>query len=507
MVPALNESRAMSHQANSSRAPVAPLLGGPSSARKLQLAPVSPTLQAVNVPISTPSEQGVAPESLSALLDAFEADPRIEPHGLIVQRHGHRILDAHWAPHPPGQIRHVYSLSKTFTGTALGLLLGEGRLGLDDLATDHFPELLAGAEDRTRRIRIRHLASMSSGHDRELMLEARAAEPDDLVAGFFRIPPDHEPGSYFAYSQPPVLALAALLQRLAGARLVEYLRPRLSDPLGLGEIRWDQYRPGVDLGFAGVYTTLDAVARLGQLYLDDGVWEDRRLLPEGWVAEASRVQVANDTRIEPDWRQGYGLLLWRCQHGYRGDGAFGQYMIVLPEQDMVIAFLSATDPMQSVLDHIWEVVLPSLRSPRASGAGDEALVRRLENLSLDTAAQRLGGSWSNSVRGRFTRGLGRSHPTVTGVEVNAEELVLEEGDSALHLPLSQEWSQAEEGPFATSATVDREGRLVVDLVFTATPHRIQVKMDPADNTFRARWRYVPLFIGADHRLASLRPPD
>jgi hypothetical protein len=303
------------------------------------------------------------------------------------------------------------------------------------------------------------------------------------------------------------LALATLLQRLAGARLVDYLRPRLFDPLGVGEVRWDQYRPGIDLGFGGMFTTLDAAARLGQLYLDDGVWEGRRLLPEGWVAEASKVQVANPMRLEPDWRQGYGLLIWRCQHGYRGDGAFGQYMVVLPEQDMVIALFSATDPMQSVLDHIWEVLLPSLGNIAISpGAGDEALARRVHGLSLDTAAQRLGGRSPGSVCGRFIRGPGRSHPTVTAIQVTDEELVLEEDDSSLRLPLSDEWSHSPDGPFATSATEDGNGRLVVDLVFTATPHRIQLKMDPDSGTFRASWRYMPLFVGADRRLASLRPP-
>lgn len=464
-------------------------------------------MPAVSVPTSTPSAQGVPPDRLGAFLDALEADPQIEPHGLIIQRHGHRILEAHWAPHRPGQIRHVYSLSKTFTGTALGLLLEDGRLGLDDLAADHYPELLAGADDRTRRIRIRHLASMSSGHDRELLIEAMALEPDDLVAGFFRIPPDHEPGSYFAYSQPPVLALATLLQRLSGARMVDYLRPRVFDPLSLGEVRWEQYRPGVDLGFAGLYTSLDAAARLGQLYLDDGLWDGRRLLPEGWVSEASKVQVTNPMRTEPDWRQGYGLLIWRCQHGYRGDGAFGQYMVVLPEQDMVIAFFSATEPMQPVLDHIWEILLPSLRDTAIpAGAGDDALAARVGGLRLETAAERLGGNPPGSVHGRFTRGPGRSHPTVTAVEVTEEELVLEEGDSTLRLPLTAEWSDCADGPFATSATVDGEGRLVADVIFTATPHRIELEMDPRSRTFRAEWHQMPLFLGTDRRLASLRPP-
>ena len=129
---------------------------------------------------------------------------------------------------------------------------------------------------------VRHIASMATGHDREMLLEAVVANSDDPVRGFFTIPPDEEPGTLFAYNQPPVLALATILQRLAGERLVDYLRPRVLDPIGIGDLRWAQWRPGIDLGFSGVHTNLDAVARLGQLHLDDGTWERTRLLP-GWM--------------------------------------------------------------------------------------------------------------------------------------------------------------------------------------------------------------------------------
>ena len=117
--------------------------------------------------------------------------------------------------------------------------------------------------------------------------------------------PHEEPGTVFVYNQPPVLALATLLQRLAGERLADYLRPRVLDPIGAGDLRWMQYQPGIDVGFTGVYKSLNTVARLGQLYLDDGVWEGRRLLPEGWVTTASTPQVANPD--EPTGRLAAGL--------------------------------------------------------------------------------------------------------------------------------------------------------------------------------------------------------
>src|SRR5262245_40031360 len=203
--------------------------------------------------ISSPSAQGVRPEGIAAFLDAIEGDSRIEPHGLIVHRHGRRIVEGYWTPHGPQRVRLVYSLSKTFTGTALALQLGEGRLGLDDLVSAHLPAYFEEADERTRRMRIRHIASMATGHDRETYLEASAIDPEDPARGFFKIPPDAEPGTLFAYNQPPVLALAAIIEDLAGERLDRYLRPRVLDPIGVGDLRWATMRTGHDMGFSGVH--------------------------------------------------------------------------------------------------------------------------------------------------------------------------------------------------------------------------------------------------------------
>ena len=285
--------------------------------------------------VSRASAEGVDPQGILQFLDAVEADPQIEPHGLIIQRHGHRIVEGYWAPHTGERSRLVYSLSKTFTGTALALLLGDGKLSLDDLVSDHLPDLMEGADERTRRMKVRHIASMASGHDHETILDAYMANPEDPIRGFFQLAPEEEPGTRFAYNQPPVLALATILTRLAGQRLADVLRPRVLDPIGVGPFSWSQFAPGIDMGFSGVHTNLDAIGRLGQLYLDDGVWEGRRLLPEGWVGQASTKQIDNPLEPEVDWQQGYGFQVWMCQHGcYRGDGAFGQYMVILPEQDL-----------------------------------------------------------------------------------------------------------------------------------------------------------------------------
>jgi CubicO group peptidase (beta-lactamase class C family) len=457
---------------------------------------------------SSPSAQGVDAAGISDFLDAIESDPRIEPHGLIVHRHGRRIVEGYWAPHTGDRSRLVYSLSKSFTGTALGLLVGDGRLSLDDLVSDHLPELFDDATpDAIRRLRIRHIASMASGHAAETLLDAVVADPDDPVHGFLTIPPDAEPGTIFAYNQPPVLTLARILERVAGERLADQLRPRVLDPIGAGELRWRQLA-GHDMGFSGVFTNLDTIARLGQLYLDDGVWDGRRILPEGWVATASSVQTPNGDWDQIDWQQGYGFQFWMSRHGYRGDGAFGQFMVILPDEDLVVAMFSCTDEMQAVLDALWDHVLPALdRTPTAGS--DDALAGRMADLGLPTATERLGGvSFGDAPAQRFGRSASApSHVTVTAIDIDGSTMTIHEGDGSFVVPLTGRWSVAES--LAASATRLDDGRLAVDLSFLHTPHRLEVELDPVTGTFVARWPLMPLFgVGADPHLAALRSlPD
>jgi CubicO group peptidase (beta-lactamase class C family) len=468
----------------------------------------------VDIPIGAPSAHGVDPAGVAALISALDDDPRIEPHGLIVQRHGHRIVEAYWAPHSAGRTRLVYSLSKSFTSAALGLAIGEGRLDLDDLVADHLTAELEGiADERTRSIRVRDIASMASGHDHEMLLEAVAADPDDPVRGFFRIPPARPPGTVFAYSQPTVLALATILQRLTGERLSDYLRPRLLDPIGIGDLRWREHRPGIEPGYTGVYTDLDAIARLGQLHLDDGRTGQARVLPEGWVAQASRVQTENPGEPHPDWQQGYGFGMWMSRHGYRGDGAFGQLMLVLPEHDLVVAMFAHVVDMQSELDHIWAHLLPAI-DRRSTEEDDAALAARIGHLALATVAQRLGGIASDGSdlggsEGRYERDpSATSHPTLTAIDIDRDQIVLHEANGAdLAVPISTGWTEASGHPVAASACRLPDGRIAVDLAFVETPHRLELSADPGTRTFTAVWPAAPLFgLGIDPALATMGAP-
>jgi hypothetical protein len=179
--------------------------------------------------------------------------------------------------------------------------------------------------------------------------------------------------------------LSAIIQKVTGQTVLEYLRPRLFEPLGIAHPVWNTNTQGISLGGYGLRVRTEDIARFGQLYLKRGLWKGKRLLPEGWIDLATSRQVSNGSNPKSDWDQGYGFQFWRCRHGaYRGDGAFGQFCIVLPEEDAVVAITSGVRDMQAVLNLVWDHLLPGFH-PRALPADPPGLARlrgKLAGLSI-----------------------------------------------------------------------------------------------------------------------------
>ena len=326
---------------------------------------------------SSAEAEGVDPAGIRDLIDELDSDPAQDPHALIVLRHGAVIASAQWEPYRLDRPQLVYSLSKSFTTTAAGFAVADGLLDLDTPAADYFPEYADSVAPASRGILVRHLASMATGHLQD-MIVAFAMDPVHPVKAFLATPPEREPGSVFTYNQLATYTLAAIIQRGSGQRLSDYLLPRLFEPLGIAPVGWQQQPVDVELGFSGLFTTPESVAKLGQLYLAGGVWNGERLLPESWVREATSRHVDNAVpgdlaAADSDWQQGYGFQFWMSRHGYRGDGAFGQYCLVLPEHDAVVALTSQTVDMQDLLDRVWRHLLPAFHDepqPARPGGGD-----------------------------------------------------------------------------------------------------------------------------------------
>lgn len=455
-----------------------------------------------------PRAAGVDARGLSAFLDALEDHPAVRPHGLVVLRDGMRIARGWWAPYTAERRQLVYSLSKSFTSTAVGLARAEGLLDLDATVLSYFPELDAEVTDpRSRRMTVRNLAAMSSGHRTDTIDRVLATDPANPVRAFLLLPPEEEPGSVFAYNQLCTYTLAAIVQRKAGASLVDYLRPRLFDPLGIGDVTWIEHPAGRDLGFSGLHTTTDAVARLGELYRRGGLWGERRVLDADWVEQASRRWIATPpVPGGPDWEQGYGFQFWMSQHGYRGDGAYGQFCVVVPESGLVVAITSETRDMQAVLTPLWDLLLPAVDRP-GDPADDAALAARLAALALPAP----GGAAPIGTAGLAVDRVS-GDAEVRALRVRDEDgwrLEIEDPDGVLDVPFGLgAWRTGESAvPTAASGGWTARGDLEIEVLFVETPHTLRVRLS-ASGTGSATWRTPPLHglrPTSQHRRRRLLP--
>lgn len=344
--------------------------------------------RAVPLPRSTPEAQGIPSTAIRAFLDAAERDIT-HLHSIMLLRHGHVVAEGWWAPYGPTHPHMLFSLSKSFTSTAIGLLVAEGRLSIDDSVLAHFPsEAPAEPSAHLLAMRVRHLLSMSTGHATDTTGAVFGHATPDWTRAFLALPVEYEPGTLFVYNTGATYMLSAIVQHLAGMPLVEYLQPRLFEPLGIAPPTWETSPEGINLGGTGLSVTTEGIARFGQLYLQQGVWQEERLIPEAWVAEATACQVPNAPAKNADWEQGYGYQFWRCRHdAYRGDGAFGQFCVVMPTQDAVLVITSGVPNMQQVLDMAWEHLLPAMTMTQpADPAAQAGLDERLAGLRLPPMA-------------------------------------------------------------------------------------------------------------------------
>ena len=460
------------------------------------------------LPRSTPEEQGIPSDAVLRMLRRW-VDEDNEPHGVVVVRHGTVVAQGSWAPYRAEGVQLVYSVSKTFLACAAALAAQAGLLARDERLVDVFPEAASAAGPRAARLTVEDLLCMSTGHHVDTLdtVPGLAGGGEEAIAPFLATEPDEEPGSWFLYHNGASRVLALAVQRRTGARLVDYLRPRLLDPLGITDCAWSTWS-GTDLGFSGVHVTTEAVARLGLLLLRDGVWQGRRLLPAGWVGTASAALA--DTAHHPgtaDWQVGYGHQLWRCRpDGFRADGAYGQFALVLPHHDLVVATTACTETTQEVLDAVWEELLPALSGTPLPPDPDAhaRLVAALETASLPTTASAVptpsgGGPWA------FAHSPTPEHPGLTAVEVRAGDhgwqLVVDDGEPLTVACGDGRWPDAVGSPFVATGGWVAPGVFEATVVAVQTPHSLHLRC--ADGRVTARWRGAPL-----HRptLAALRAP-
>ena len=358
------------------------------------------------LPRSTPEAQGVASSAILGFVEDTERS--IDAlHSLMVLRHGHVVAEGWWGPYERDDPHTLWSLTKSFTSTGIGLAVAEGKLSLDDTVLSFFPEdAPVEPSDNLKAMRVRDLLRMNTGQHGE-DIDRFSFQPSDvpLTRAFLAMPVPHKPGTHFHYNTAASHMLSAILQKATAQPLSEYLAPRLLEPLSLpSSPTWVADAHGITMGGFGLSLRTEDVARFGQLYLQKGAWGDRRILPAAWVEEATALQTANGSDPLRDWDQGYGYQFWRCRHGvYRGDGAFGQYCIVMPEQDAVVAITSGVRDMQAVLNLVWERLLPAMQpAPLDADASTlRHLVEKLGSLTLPPQPGVSASPVSRAISGRM----------------------------------------------------------------------------------------------------------
>lgn len=341
----------------------------------------------------SPEQAGVSSAGILGFLDTLSRS-RNEMHSFMLVRHGVVVAEGWWHPFAPELKHMMYSCSKSFTAAAVGFAVEEGLLKLEDKVIRYFPEQLpATVSSNLEKLTVRDVLIMSDGMDPDPSFVV-AATDSNWIRGFLKVPVKYEPGTRFLYNSLGTYMLSALVQKVSGQKIVDYLKPRLFDPLGIRDIDWEEDLQGINTGGWGLRLHTDDMARFATWLLQKGKWEGRQLLPESWVAEASKAQIMQEPDASPekmasnDWVQGYGYQLWRCRNNaFRGDGAYGQYMIVMPDQDAVLVITSETPDMQDILSHVWAHILPALKPAPlpADSEHADALRLRLRELAIAPA--------------------------------------------------------------------------------------------------------------------------
>ncbi|KAB7733037.1 serine hydrolase [Rudanella paleaurantiibacter] len=453
------------------------------------------------LPRSTPEAQGVSPAGIVNFLQVTERR-NFKLHSLMVVRNGHVVAEGWWAPYRADRKHTLYSLSKSITATAVGLAVGERRLTVEDTVVSFFPDdVPANADPKLARMKVKHLLTMSTGHDltdAEVFPRLFDTPNDNWVRTFLALPIGQEPGSRFRYNTLATYMLGRIVQKLTGQTLIEYLTPRLFEPLGIEGADWEIDTQRFNVGGWGLRLKTEDIAKFGQLYLQYGVWNEKQVVPSVWIDEATQQQIVQPRQPNAprppetdDWMQGYGYQLWGCRNGaYRADGAFGQFCIVIPDQNAVVVITAEQADMQAVLDEVWNHLLPAFqRTNQITETTRKAFERAFADLAISPPAGSLSSPTVNRVNRRtYAIGDNPQGVSLVSLDFGTRDWVLDMQDR-------QGKHQLRGGLFAWREGVTTLSPLPLKLLPTPVPgevrHPVAVSgawRDP--NTFQITCRYV-----------------
>jgi len=344
------------------------------------------------LPRSTPEQEGISSKGIIDFINAIDTG-KTEIHSFMFVRHGKVVAEGWWDPYGPDLKHIMYSASKTFTATAIGLAVSENRLNLTDKVVTFFPASLPDTiSDLMKMMTVKDLLMMSTG----IPAEPRIGQDDEWVRSFLSRSPSVKPGTIFKYYNSATFMLSAIIQQVTGETLFNYLQPRIFKPLEIKGIDWDLNPQGINLGLMGLRLKTEDMAKFGQLLLQKGKWNGKQLVPEEWVKEATSFKIKSEggTANTPpelnDWVQGYCYQMWRGRNNsVRLDGMAGQFVILLPEKDAIVVLTANAANTQKELDLIWNYLFPAIKDNNPLASNPEAIAelkRKLASLSIKTTA-------------------------------------------------------------------------------------------------------------------------
>jgi|WetSurMetagenome_2_1015567.scaffolds.fasta_scaffold00772_7 CubicO group peptidase (beta-lactamase class C family) len=322
------------------------------------------------LPRNTPESQGVSSAGIMDFLNAVDTG-RVELHSYMFIRHGKVIAEGWWSPFGPGYKHILYSASKTFTATAIGLAISENRLKLTDKVISFFPYSLPDSvSTNMKKLTVQNMLMMSVGADQE---PQRGRGDDDQIKSFIATAPSKEPGSVFKYNNTATFMLSAIVQQVTGQTVFDYLMPRIFQPLAIRGIDWDLNPQGINLGMIGLRLRTEDLAKFGQLLMQSGIWNGKQLIPKEWIKEATSFKIeSNDggaNRVAKnlnDWAQGYCYQMWRGRNNsVRLDGMGGQFVVLFPDKDAVVIMTANARNTQDELNLMHNYLIPAIKSDKA----------------------------------------------------------------------------------------------------------------------------------------------
>lgn len=340
------------------------------------------------LPRSTPEQEGVSSAGIVEFLNACDTSG-LENHSFMFLRHGKIIAEGWWKPYGPEYKHIMFSASKTFTATAVGLAVSENKLKVTDKIINFFPYSLPDSiSDYMKEMTVKDLLIMSAGQDPE---PSAWGAGGDWITHFISTEPKYKPGTVFKYNNMATFMLSAIVQQVTGETVFDYLLPRIFRPLGIRGIDWDLNPQGITMGMIGLRLRTEDLAKFGQLLLNGGVWNGKQLIPKEWVKEATSFHIKNSDEPEEkrslsDWGQGYAYQMWRGKNNtVRLDGMAGQFVVLIPDKDAIVVFTANNSNTQKQLDLIHNFLIPAIKSDKPlapAPAFQEEMTKRAAALNI-----------------------------------------------------------------------------------------------------------------------------